>query len=213
MDETLRLSVPAPPAVEDAEEAAEWLDALRQVLRESPDRAVSLLRPLLTELRSTPIGRTVLVSDYVNTLPVSAEPPYPGDEGLEDRILDINRWNAMAMVVRANAGGLGLGGHLATYASTSVLYEVAFNHFFRGRDISGGGDDVYFQSAAAPGIYARAFLEGRLSEEQLRQYRRETTGGIPSYIHPRLMPTFWEFPTASMGLGPVNAVYRARFNR
>jgi pyruvate dehydrogenase E1 component len=150
----------------------------------------------------------------VNTIPRAAEPAYPGDEAIEQRILDIDRWTAVAMVVRANASSAGLGGHLSTYASTCVLYEVAFHHMLRGRDDPSGGDDVYFQSAAAPGIYARAFLEGRLSPEQLDHYRRETMpAGIPSYIHPRSMPAFWEFPTASMGLGAVNAIYRARFNR
>ena len=173
----------------------------------------ALVRRLLRELPTSSFG-SALVSDYVNTIPRAAEPPYPGDEALEERILDINRWNAVAMVARAESTSAGLGGHLSTYASTSVLYEVAFNHIFRGRDSESGGDHVYFQSAAAPGIYARAFLEGRLTEEQLDHYRRETGGkGIPSYIHPRLMPGFWEFPTASMGLGAVNAIYRARFDR
>ncbi len=209
-----RLTVPTPPSVGDPDETAEWVEAFRQVVRDSPERAGGLVRSLLSELPTERFGRSLLVSDYVNTIPRASEPPYPGDEVLEERILNINRWNAVAMVMRAGSGSSGLGGHLSTYASTSVLYEVAFHHFFRGRESESGGDHVYFQSAAAPGIYARAFLEGRLRQEQLELYRRETGGtGIPSYIHPRLMPGFWEFPTASMGLGAVNAVYRARFDR
>ena len=210
---TERPTASGPPPRGDIRETDEWVEALRQVLRESPDRAGALVRRLLRELPAESFG-SALVSDYVNTIPRTAEPPYPGDEALEERILNINRWNAVAMVARAESTSAGLGGHLSTYASTSVLYEVAFHHFFRGRDDESGGDHVYFQSAAAPGIYARAFLEGRLTEDQLDHYRRETGGkGIPSYIHPRLMPGFWEFPTASMGLGAVNAIYRARFDR
>jgi pyruvate dehydrogenase E1 component len=206
-------TVPGPPPRGEVREIDEWVEALRQVLQESPDRAEALVRRLLRELPTESFG-SALVSDYVNTIPRAAEPPYPGDEALEERILNINRWNAVAMVARAESTSAGLGGHLSTYASTSVLYEVAFNHFFRGRDDESGGDHVYFQSAAAPGIYARAFLEGRVPEGKLDHYRRETGGeGIPSYIHPRLMPGFWEFPTASMGLGAVNAIYRARFDR
>jgi pyruvate dehydrogenase E1 component len=205
---------PADRPRHDPQEGAEWVDAIRQVLREDPARAVRLVRLMLAELRDQPLASSALASDYVNTIPGAEEPPYPGDEELEDRILNIVRWNAVAMVVRANAASPGIGGHLSTYASTSMLYEVAFNHVFRGRESPGGGDHVYFQSAAATGIYARAFLEGRLTREQLERYRRETeAGGIPSYIHPRLMPGFWEYPTASMGLGAINAVYRARFHR
>jgi pyruvate dehydrogenase E1 component len=178
------------------------------------ERAVTVVRALVDELKSAGASRAVLISDYLNTIAKADEPPYPGDERIEERILNVNRWNAAAMVVRANARSAGLGGHLSTYASTSVLYEVAFNHILRGRDSRSGGDHVYFQSAAAPGIYARAYLEGRLSSAQLQGYRREASGnGLPSYIHPRSMPDFWEFPTASMGLGPVNAIYRARFDR
>jgi len=213
-DRRLRLAAPVPPHGDDPEEVAEWLEALRDVRRRSPDQAAALVSALLTEVRDDGFGRGLLVSGYVNSIPASEEPTYPGDEALERRILDLNRWNASALVVRANAGGAGLGGHLSTYASTAVLYEVAFNHVLRGRESPSGGDHVYFQSAAAPGIYARAYLEGRLDIRQLEGYRREAGGaGIPSYIHPRLMPEFWEFPTASMGLGPVNAIGRARFNR
>src|SRR5256885_8890878 len=134
---------------------------------------------------------------------------------MEKRIRRIIRWNAAAMVVRANAKSAGLGGHLATYASAASLYEVGFNHFFRGKDDGQSGDQVYYQGHAAPGIYARAFLEGRLTEDQLDHFRRETVPGqgLSSYPHPRLMPDFWEFPTVSMGLGPISAIYQARYNR
>ena len=157
-------------------------------------------------------------SDYVNTIPARDEPPYPGDEDLERRIRASIRWNAAVMVHRAQRPGLGLGGHLSTYASTATLYEVGFHHFFRGHHAEGGADQVYFQGHASPGIYARAFLEGRLDEERLDGFRRELShggpgGGLPSYPHPRLMPAFWEFTTVSMGLGAINAIYQARFNR
>jgi pyruvate dehydrogenase E1 component len=156
-------------------------------------------------------------TDYVNTIPASAEPSYPGDEDLERRIRAAVRWNAATMVHRAQRG-LGLGGHLSTFASTATLYEVGFNHAFRGADAEGGADQVYFQGHASPGVYARAFLEGRLDEAQLDGFRRELSHGgpgcgLPSYPHPRLMPSFWEFSTVSMGLSPINAIYQARFNR
>ena len=157
-------------------------------------------------------------SDYVNTIPTAAEPAYPGDEDLERRIRAAVRWNAAMMVHRAQRPGLGLGGHLSTYASTATLYEVGFNHFFRGRHAEGGGDQVFFQGHASPGVYARAFVEGRLDEAHLDGFRRELShgglgAGLPSYPHPRLMPDFWEFSTVSMGLSPINAIYQARFNR
>ena len=136
------------------------------------------------------------------------------DEHVERRIRAYIRWNAAIMVSRANRPGLGVGGHIATYASSAALYEVGFNHFFRGKDGGESGDQVFFQGHASPGIYARAFLEGRLSEDQLDGFRQELSrGGLPSYPHPRLMPDFWEFPTVSMGLGSINAIYQARFNR
>ena len=157
-------------------------------------------------------------SDYVNTIPAAAEPAFPGDEDIERRIRAYVRWNAAMMVHRAQRPGLGVGGHISTYASTATLYEVGFNHFFRGHDADGGADQIYFQGHASPGIYARAFLEGRLSEHQLDGFRQEVShagqgGGLPSYPHPRLMPDFWEFTTVSMGLGPISAIYQARFNR
>ena len=152
---------------------------------------------------------------YINTISPEEEPAYPGDLEAEARIRSIIRWNALAMVVRANRHALGIGGHISTYASAATLYEVAFNHFFRGKDDPCGGDIVFFQGHVAPGIYARAFLEGRLTEQQIENFRRELSpaGGLSSYPHPRLMPDFWEFPTVSMGLGPIMAIYQARFNQ
>ncbi len=156
----------------------------------------------------------MVTSDYINTIPPEQEPWFPGDEVLERRIRSYIRWNAMAMVDRSNHRFDGLGGHLSTFASAAALYDVGFNHFFRGKGDGGAGDQVFFQGHAAPGVYARAFLEGRLNEEHLDRFRREVDGGgLPSYPHPRRMPTFWEFPTVSMGLGPLNAVAQARFNR
>jgi pyruvate dehydrogenase E1 component len=153
-------------------------------------------------------------SRYINTISPEQEPPFPGDEEMEKRIRRIVRWNAAIMVVRANTKFSGLGGHLSTYASAASLYEVGFNHFFRGKDDGGSGDQIFYQGHAAPGIYSRAYLEGRLTESQLEYFRREVSGrGLPSYPHPRLMPEFWEFPTVSMGLGPMNAIYQARYNR
>ena len=152
------------------------------------------------------------VTDYVNTIPAADEPPYPGDEDLERRIRRFIRWNAAVMVARANRRLDGIGGHLATYASAATLYEVGFNHFFRGKADGAHGDQVFIQGHASPGIYARAFLEGRLGEADLDRFRREVGGGLPSYPHPR-RSDFWEFPTVSMGLGLINAAYQARFNR
>src|SRR6202046_4086010 len=172
---------------------------------------------LLERAREQQVGVPGLRStDYINTIPPEREPWFPGDEHAERRIRAYIRWNAAVMVSRANRPGMGVGGHIATYASAASLYEVGFNHFFRGKDHGESGDQVFFQGHAAPGIYARAFLEGRLTENQLNGFRQELShrgGGLPSYPHPRLMPDFWEFPTVSMGLGAINAVYQARFNR
>src|SRR6266516_5410634 len=169
-----------------------------------------LKRPRQLHVRLTPLPTT----RYINTISPEQEPFFPGDEQLELRIRRIIRWNAVAMVLRSNNQFPGIGGHLSTYASSASLYEVGFNHFFLGKDAEGGGDQVYYQGHAAPGMYARAFLEGRLSEEQLDHFRREVSGkGLSSYPHPRLMPEFWEFPIVSMGLGPLAAIYQARFNR
>ena len=202
----------------DPAETQEWLDSLDGVVAEAgPERARFIVYKLLKRARQLQVGLPPLVQTrYVNTISTEQEPDFPGDEKVEHRIRQMIRWNALAMVLRANTRFDGLGGHLSTYASAATLYEVGFNHFFRGRDDGGAGDQIFFQGHAAPGIYARAFLEGRISEEQLDHFRRETGGpgtGLPSYPHPRTMPDFWQFPTVSMGLGPMSAVYQARFNR
>jgi pyruvate dehydrogenase E1 component len=205
----------------DPEETAEWLDSFDAVLdSHGKTRARFLLMKLLERAREQQVGFPATVSTpYANTIPPDQEPWFPGDEHIERRIRAYIRWNAAVMVVRANHRAEGIGGHLATFASSASLYEVGFNHFFRGKDNGQPGDQVFFQGHAAPGIYARAFMEGRLSEAQLDHFRmeltgaRDGTGGLSSYPHPRLMPDFWEFPTVSMGLGPLNAIYQARFNR
>jgi len=200
----------------DPQGTRDWLDSLSDVVqREGPQRARFLLRRVLEHAATLQVGLTPPPStDYVNTIPASAEPDYPGDEQLERRLLSITRWNAAAIVSRANKPELGLGGHMASYASAAELFEVGFNHFFRGRDADTPGDQVFFQGHSSPGVYARAFLEGRLTERQLDRFRQEAEpGGLSSYPHPRLMPEFWEFPTVSMGLGAINAIYQARFNQ
>src|SRR5437879_217034 len=202
------------------DETAEWLSAINDVLEnQGRQRARYLLTRILHLARQRQIGLpSLLQTDYINSIPPEQEPYFPGNEQLELQIRRIIRWNAAVMVSRANNLHVGLGGHLATYASAAGLYEVGFNHFFRGKDHPGGGDQVFFQGHAAPGMYARAFLEGRLTTDQLDGFRQEYSNGGPgqglsSYPHPRLMPDFWEFPTVSMGLGPMNAIYQARFNR
>jgi pyruvate dehydrogenase E1 component len=205
----------------DPEETEEWLDSFDAVLdSHGKSRGRFLLMKLLERAREQQVGFPATVSTpYVNTIPPDQEPWFPGDEYVERRIRAFIRWNAAAMVVRANHRSEGIGGHLATFASSASLIEVGFNHFFRGKDNGGSGDQVFFQGHAAPGVYARAFLEGRLSEAQLDNFRTEVqgaasgAGGLSSYPHPRLMPEFWEFPTVSMGLGPLNAIYQAHFNR
>ena len=202
----------------DPEETAEWVDSFDQVLDiGGRPRARFLLMKLLERARELQVGFPATVSSpYVNTIPADREPWFPGDEFIERRIRAYIRWNAAVMVTRANARSEGIGGHLATFASSASLYEVAFNHFFRGKDDTGTGDQIFFQGHAAPGVYARAFLEGRLGEDDLDAFRFEVGrggAGLSSYPHPRLMPEFWEFPTVSMGLGPINAIYQARFNR
>ena len=200
----------------DETETREWLASLDQLVEQAGEqRARFLLFKLLKRARQRHIGLPPLTQTrYINTISPEQEPAFPGDEAIEKRIRQIIRWNAVAMVLRANTAFPGVGGHLSTYASAATLYEVGFNHFFRGKDHPGGGDQVFFQGHAAPGIYARAFLEGRLSATDLDHFRRETGGkGLSSYPHPRLMPDFWEFPTVSMGLGPLAAIYQARFNR
>src|SRR3954447_179112 len=200
----------------DPQETSEWLESLDAVIDvKGKARAHYLLARLMERARDKGAAVPAMVTtDYINTIAPEQEPWFPGNEDIERRIRAFIRWNAMAMVDRANHRFDGLGGHLSTYASAASLYEVGFNHFFHGKGDGGFGDQVYFQGHAAPGIYARAYLEGRLTEDQLDHFRRETTGrGLPSYPHPRRLPTFWEYPTVSMGLGPMNAVYQARFNR
>jgi len=199
----------------EPQETAEWLEALNQLIEQNPSRARFVLHRLLREARTRNVPVASLVSTpYINTIPPEQEPEFPGDEDIERRIRRMIRWNAVVMVSRANKHYDGIGGHISTYASSASLYEVGFNHFFRGKQDPGGGDLVYFQGHGAPGIYARAYLEGRLSEERLEAFRREAGGGgLSSYPHPRLMPDFWEFPTVSMGLSPLMAIYQARFNR
>ncbi len=200
----------------DPQETDEWIDAFDQLLvHHGPDRARHILDSLLRHAQHAPVHLpAVIQTPYVNSIPVPEEPPYPGDEAIEKRIRAIIRWNAAVMVVRANKDLEGIGGHLSTYASAATLYEVGFNHFFRGREGGQAGDQVFYQGHAAPGIYARAFLEGRLTEEQLEHFRQETGGrGLSSYPHPWLMPHFWEYPSVSMGLAPLTAIYQARFNR
>ncbi len=199
----------------DPEETQEWLDSLDSVIGvRGKTRATYLLSRLMERARGEGVGVPAMVSTpYVNTIPPEEEPWFPGDEYLERRIRAYIRWNAAAMVTRANRRFEGIGGHMATYQSAAALYEVGFNHFFRGKD-GAFGDQVFMQGHASPGIYARAYLEERLTEDQLDHFRREVGGkGLPSYPHPRRMPEFWEFPTVSMGLSPLNAVYQARFNR
>ena len=201
----------------DPTETQEWIEALDSVVRaRGRIRAQFLLRRLLKRARMLNVGIPELVqTPYINTISPEEEPPFPGDEKMEKRIRSIIRWNAVVMVTRANKHYDGIGGHISTYASSASLYEVGFNHFFRGKDDGSSGDQIFFQGHASPGIYARAFLEGRISESQMDNFRRETVPGkgLSSYPHPRLMPEFWEFPTVSMGLGPINALYQARFNR
>ncbi len=200
----------------DPAETQEWLDSLDAVVgAQGKTRARFLVSRLLERARELQVGVPATVSTpYVNTIPPETEPFFPGDEDLERRIRAFIRWNAAVMVVKANKHADGIGGHLATFASSAALYEVGFNHFFRGKDGGLPGDHVYFQGHAAPGIYARAFLEGRLTEDQLDHFRREVGGGgLSSYPHPRLMPDFWEYPTVSMGLGPLSSIYQARFNK
>ena len=201
----------------DPDETQEWIESLDALVEQGGiERARFVLYKLLKRARQLQVGLPPLTQTrYINTISPEQEGEFPGDEEMEHRIRQFIRWNAVAMVVRANHHYEGIGGHLATYASAATLYEVGFNHFFRGKDDPGGGDQVFFQGHASPGFYARAYLEGRLSEEQLDHFRREVVRGegLSSYPHPRLMPDFWEFPTVSMGLGPLNAIYQARFNR
>ena len=203
------------PANVRAQETAEWIEALDQILDQAgPDRAREILQALVDRASLVGVGSPVKpVMPYVNTIPVTDEVPYPGDREMERRIKSIIRWNAVAMVLRANKNDDGIGGHLSTYASLATLTEVGFDHFFRGSYDGQPGDFIYYQGHASPGAYARAFLEGRLNEEHLKNFRHELREhpGLSSYPHPWLMPDFWNFPTVSMGLGPINSIYQARF--
>src|SRR5439155_1346163 len=197
-------------------ETREWLDSLDYVLyKGGPDRAGRLLQQLSLHARrqagvNLPFTAT---TPYQNTIAARQQPPFPGSQEMERRIKSLVRWNALAMVVRANKMQEGIGGHISTFASSETLYEVAFNHFLHAKTESGDRDIVYFQGHAAPGMYARAYLEGRIPRQKLENFRRELRpgGGLSSYPHPWLMPDFWEFPTVSMGLGPIQAIYQARF--
>jgi pyruvate dehydrogenase E1 component len=200
----------------DPQETTEWLDSFDAVVEtEGRPRAQFLLMKLLERARASQVGFPATVSSpYINSIPAAEEPWFPGDEDLERKIRRYIRWNAAVMVTRANMRDSGIGGHLSTYASSASLYEVGFNHFFRGKANGTAGDQVYFQGHASPGIYARAFVEGRIGNKNLDNFRFEVAGqGLSSYPHPRLMPDLWEFPTVSMGLGPLSAIYQARFNR
>lgn len=202
----------------DRAETEEWLESLSGVVNtHGAGRARYIMLKLLERARTLQVGVPGLRStDYINSIPPEQEPDFPGDEHIERRIRAFIRWNAAIMVARANRPEIGVGGHIATYASAASLYEVGFNHFFRGKTADGSGDQVFIQGHASPGMYARAYLEGRLSETQLDGFRQELShpdGGLPSYPHPRLMPEFWEYPTVTMGISPSNAIYQARFNR
>jgi len=202
---------------EDWLETQDWVDSLHDVLRSGgSDRVSRLLHSLQIDAQKHGVQLPVTSrTPYINTIPVDRQPPFPGDQELERRIKSIIRWNAMAMVVEANNRSHGIGGHISTYASLATLLEVGFNHFFRGPDDPNGGDLIYFQGHSAPGIYARAYLEGRLTPSELHNFRREFAedGGLPSYPHPWLLDDFWQFPTVSMGLGPIQAIYQARMMR
>ena len=201
-------------------ELKEWIDSINWILADYNSKDVS---KLLERLKDHCITQGVEFpfnanTPYVNTIPIEEEIPYPGDIEIERSIRNIVRWNALSMVLQAGRdddaeSNKGVGGHIATYASAAHLYEVGFNHFFRGANDEQDGDQVYFQGHASPGIYSRAFLEGRLTEENLTNFRRELSvgGGLSSYPHPWLMPHFWQYPTVSMGLGPIMAIYQARF--
>ncbi len=217
--EAQSIEISGPVSVDvDPIETAEWMDSLEYVLESrGPERAAFLIQSLRNRAKQAGVSLAPsTITPYMNTIPADQQPAYGGNREIERRIKSIIRWNAMAMVVRANKKFDGIGGHISTYASAATLYEVGFNHFFRGRGADGySGDQIYFQGHASPGIYARAFLEGRLDEDNLACFRRELreVQGLSSYPHPWLMPDFWEFPTVSMGLAPIMAIYQARFNR
>ncbi|NUL47942.1 pyruvate dehydrogenase (acetyl-transferring), homodimeric type [Cellulosimicrobium funkei] len=202
----------------DPQETAEWIESFDGLVEaRGTERAEYIMRQLLQRAGTKSVGvPMVTTTDYVNTIPVDQEPEYPGDEELERRYRNYLRWNAAMIVQRAQREGVGVGGHISSYAGQATLYEVGLNHFFRGQDHPGGGDQIFYQGHSSPGNYARAFLEGRLSEEDLDGFRQEKSRAghaLPSYPHPRMLTDFWQFPTVSMGLGPINAIHQAQFNR
>jgi pyruvate dehydrogenase E1 component len=201
----------------DPQEIQEWVESFNEVVtEEGQESAITLLDRLRGHAQALGIALPFTANTpYLNTISAEKQAIFPGDQEIERRIKSLVRWNALAMVVRANRVDHSIGGHISTYASAATLFEVGFNHFFRGRTDEFEGDTVYLQGHASPGVYARAFLEGRLSMKQLENFRRELRegGGLTSYPHPWLMPDFWEFPTVSMGLSPLMAIYQARFNR
>ena len=206
------------PLDSDPDETAEWQESLEQlVAAKGHGRGREIMLSLLKRSKDLHLGVPMVpTTDYINTIAPENEPEFPGDEEIERRYRAWIRWNAAVTVHRAQRPGIGVGGHISTYASSAALYEVGFNHFFRGADHPSGGDQIFVQGHASPGTYARAFLEGRLTEAQLDGFRQEKSAapnGIPSYPHPRLMPEFWQFPTVSMGLGPINAIYQAMTNK
>ena len=208
----------SPDGGTDPEELAEWAESFDQLLAaRGPRQATSVLQMLGQRAAKAGLGgQETVTTDYVNTIPVSSEAPFPGDEDIERSFRRLLRWNSAVLVHRAQRPDVGVGGHISTYAGAATLYEVGLNHFFRGPDHPGGGDQVFFQGHASPGMYARAYLEGRLSEADLDGFRQEKSKAphaLSSYPHPRLMPEFWQFPTVSMGIGPMNAIYQAQFNR
>jgi pyruvate dehydrogenase E1 component len=213
----MRNTAPKDAAELETVETREWLESLDYVLQSGgPSRVSRLLRDLAHHARQQGVRQPFTANTpYINSIPASEQPPFPGSREIERRIKSLVRWNALAMVVKANKAEEGIGGHISTFASAATLYEVGFNHFFKGKGDDHDGDIIYFQGHAAPGIYARAFVEGRLTADKLENFRRELKagGGLSSYPHPWLMPDFWEFPTVSMGLGPICAIYQARFMR
>ncbi|MBK6006163.1 alpha-ketoglutarate dehydrogenase [Ramlibacter ginsenosidimutans] len=220
-DDSIHRYLTDPAGDADPVETAEWRDAfLSLVATQGPVRARFILDQLAVLARDPKVAWSPeLVTPYVNSVPVDRQPVFPGDLAIEERLASLMRWNALAMVVRANAAHGELGGHIASYASAADLFEVGYNHFFRARNSEQGGDLVFFQPHSAPGVYARAFLEGRLTQEDLAHFRQEITAaaqggrGLSSYPHPWLMPDFWQFPTGSMGIGPISSIYHARFMR
>ncbi|MDN5703471.1 MAG: pyruvate dehydrogenase (acetyl-transferring), homodimeric type, partial [Micrococcales bacterium] len=202
----------------NTEETEEWVESLRDLVKtQGTERAQYIMRALLQDAGAQGVGvPMVTTTDYINTVPVDQEPDYPGDEEIERRYRAYMRWNAAMMVQRAQKPEIGVGGHISSFAGVATLYEVGQNHFFRGPDHPGGGDQVFWQGHSSPGNYARSYLEGRLSEEDLDGFRQEKTKeghALSSYPHPRMMPDYWQFPTVSMGNGPMDAIYQAQFNR